>query len=47
MSDIQDHIKSIKEHETLSTNHPIHIYINKYSKRLVFKLEKQRIDIQN
>ena len=38
MSDIQDYIKFItKKYETLPTNAPIHIYINKINNRLVFK----------
>ena len=40
VSDIQDCIKFIiKRHDTLPTNPPIHIYINRINNRLVFKIE--------
>ena len=40
MSNIQYYIDYIiKKHETLPTNSPIHIYINKINDRLVFKIE--------
>ena len=38
VSDIQDYIEYIiKKHETLSTNAPIHIHINRINNRLVLK----------
>ena len=38
MSDIQDYIEHIiKKNETLTTNSPIPIYINRINNRLVFK----------
>ena len=37
ISDIQDYIEFIiKKHETLTTIHPIHVYINRINNRLVF-----------
>ena len=40
VSDIQDYIKYIiKKYETLPTNPPIHIYINRINNRLVFKIK--------
>ena len=40
MSDIQDYVEHIvKMDETLSTNPPFQIYINKINKRLVFKIK--------
>ena len=40
MSDIQDYIEHfIKKHETITAIPPIHVYINRINKRLVFKLE--------
>ena len=40
MSDIQDYIEYfIKKHETITAIPPIHVYINRINKRLVFKLE--------
>ena len=40
VSDIQDYIKYIiKNFETLSTNHPIHIYINRINNRIVLELQ--------
>ena len=39
MSDIQDYIKFvIKYHKILTTIPPIHVYINRISNRLMFKL---------
>ena len=39
--DIQDYIKGIiKKHETLTTIPPIHVYINRINKRLVFKIKE-------
>ena len=35
--DIQDY--TIKEYETIPNNPPIHIYINRISNRLVFKIK--------
>ena len=38
--DIQDYIEYIiKKHETLTTNPPIHVYINRINNRLVFKIK--------
>ena len=40
MSDIQDYIEYIiKEHETLTTIPPIHLYMNRINNRLVFKIK--------
>ena len=40
VSDIQDYIEYfIKKHETITAIPPIHVYINRINKRLVFKLE--------
>ena len=40
VSDIQDYTKYIiKKHETLTTNPPIHVYINRINNRLVFKIK--------
>ena len=40
VSDIQDYIEYIiKKLETLTTNPPIHIYINRINNRLVFKIK--------
>ena len=40
MSDIQDYIAYIiKKHETLTAIPPIHVYINRTNKRLVFKVK--------
>ena len=40
LSDIQDYIKCIiKKHETLTTNCPINVYINRINNRLVFKIK--------
>ena len=39
MSNVQDYIKYIiKKHETLTTIHPIYVYINSINNRLVFKI---------
>ena len=39
VSDIQDYIKYIiKKHETLTTNLPIHVYMNRIKNILVFKI---------
>ena len=48
MSDIQDCIDYIvKKHETLSTNPPIHSYINWINNRLVFKIKDgYKLDLQ-
>ena len=35
--DIQDY--TIKEHEAIPNNSPIHIYINRINNRLVFKIK--------
>ena len=41
VSDIQDYIQYIiKKHETLTTIHPIHVYINGINNRLVFTIKK-------
>ena len=38
--DIQDYIEYIiKKHEALTTNPPIHVYINRINNRLVFKIK--------
>ena len=40
VSDIQDYMEYIiKKHETLPTNPPIHIYINRINNRLEFKIK--------
>ena len=40
VSNIQDYIQYlIKKHETITTIPPIHVYINRINKRLVFKIE--------
>ena len=40
VSDIQDYINYIiRKHETLTTNPPIDIYINRINNRLVFKIK--------
>ena len=40
MSDTQNYIEYIiKKHETLTTIHPIHVYINSTGNRLVFKIK--------
>ena len=40
VSDIQDYINCIiKKHETLFTNPPIHVYINRIINRLVFEIK--------
>ena len=40
MSDIQDYIDyTVKDHETLTSNLPIHIYINRINNRLVLKIK--------
>ena len=40
VSDIQDYIKFIiKKHKTLTTIPPIHVYIDRINKRLVFKIK--------
>ena len=40
VSDIQDYIEYIiKKHETLTTIPSIHVYINRISNRLVFKIK--------
>ena len=39
VSDMQDYIKCIIKNETLSTNPPIHIYINTINNRLVVKIK--------
>ena len=40
VSDTQNYIEYIiKKHETLTTIHPIHVYINNTSNRLVFKIK--------
>ena len=48
MSDIQDCIDYIvKKHEPLSTNPPIHSYINWINNRLVFKIKDgYKLDLQ-
>ena len=48
VSDIQDYIKYIiKEHETLTTNIPIPIYINRINHRLVFKFkDRYKLELQ-
>ena len=37
VSDIQNYVKYITKHETLPTNAPIHIYINRINNRVVRK----------
>ena len=40
VSDIKEHVECIiKKHETLATNPPIHIYINRINNRLMLKLK--------
>ena len=40
VSDIHDYINYlIKKHKTLSTNPPIHVYINRINNRLAFKIK--------
>ena len=40
VSDIQDYIEYIiKNHETLTTTPPIHVYINRINNRLEFKIK--------
>ena len=40
MSDIQGYIEyTIKKHETTTATPPIHVYINRINKRLVFKIK--------
>ena len=48
MSYIQDYIEYIiKKQETLPDNPPIHIYINRVSNRLVFKIkEGYKLELQ-
>ena len=48
VSDIQDYIEHIiKKHETLPTNPPIHIYINRNSNRLVFRIkDRYKLELQ-
>ena len=48
VSGIQDYIKYIiKEHEILTTNTPIPIYINRINHRLVFKLkDRYKLELQ-
>ena len=48
VSDIQDYIKYIiKNFETLSTNHRIHIYINRINNRTVFKIkDRYKLELQ-
>ena len=48
VSDIQDYIEYIiKNHEALPTNPPIHIYISRISKRLVFKMKNEyKLELQ-
>ena len=48
ISDIQDYIEFIiKKHKTLTTIPPIHVYINRINKRLVFKIKDgYQIEIQ-
>ena len=48
MSDIQDYIEHIiKKHETLTTNPPIPIYINRINNRLVFKtIDGYKLELQ-
>ena len=42
VSNNQDYIKYIiTKHETLPTNPPIHIYINRINNRLVFKIKDE------
>ena len=42
MSDIQDYIQYIiRKHETLSTDPPINIYINRINNRLVFRIKDE------
>ena len=49
VSDIQDQIKRItKKHETLTTNRPIYIYINRIKNGLVFKItDGYKLELQN
>ena len=48
VSDIHDYIKYIiKKHETLTTNPPIHMYINRINNRLMFKIKDgYKLDLQ-
>ena len=48
MSDIQDFIEYIiRKRETLTTIHPIHVYINRINNRLVFKIKDGfRLELQ-
>ena len=48
MSDIQDCTKYNKnKHETLPTNLPIHIYINRINNRLVFQIKDEyKLELQ-
>ena len=48
VSDIQDYTKYIMEkHETLPTNIPIYIYINRINIRLLFKIkDRYKLEIQ-
>ena len=48
VSDIQDYIEYIiKKHETLTTTHAIHVYINRINKRLVFKIkDRYKLELQ-
>ena len=40
VSDVQDYIEYItKEHETLTTTPPSHVYINRTNNALVFKIK--------
>ena len=42
MSDTQDYIECIiKDHETLTTVPPIHLYINRINSKLVFKMKNE------
>ena len=48
LSHIQEYIKEIiNKQETLSTNPPIHVYINRINNRLVFKIrDGYRLELQ-
>ena len=47
VSDIQDYAEYIiKKHKTLTTNPPIHIYINKVNNRLVLKEHGYKLELQ-
>ena len=48
VSDVQDYIEYIEEkHETLPTNPPVHIDINRINDRLVFKIkDRYKLNLQ-